>query len=93
MACEAEQQALAQAQGVLDALLSQYDDLVWQIAGVSGQVQGAQAALDLCQGNLTASSDDLSDEDLIALFRESSHDLSAAVRSRFINSDSGGPVE
>ena len=49
MACEVEQQAVNDIQALLDDLLSQYDQLVWTIAGVTGQLQAAQMALAMCQ--------------------------------------------
>lgn len=48
MACEAEQAAVDQAQANLDAALDQYDQLVDIIAGLTGVLQGATTALELC---------------------------------------------
>jgi len=73
MACENELQNLAAAQAMLDSLTDQYDDLVLMIAGVTGQVIGAEMALHICQqsqggGMMAPSGDDQMKEAKAAYF-------------------------
>ena len=83
MPCELELQAYLAAQSRLDSLLSQYDDLVWQISAATGEVFGAQQALEICMGNLNPLQSQARGSEEKHLF-EAMHNAATALRGKLL---------